>query len=279
MTTVSAFVISYNVEDYIGNCLQSLSWCDEIVVVDVSSTDGSAEIARQYTEKVFVRPFAPIVELTREFAYEQTTGDWVITLDADEIVDADMILWIKQFILEDKYDGAALLRKNYIFGKWSPYTRYWPDNVLRLFRRGKVKFLPVIHTNPVIESGKIYKQKKDDIGRIHHFNQVNLFQYIEKMNRYTEVESTGAKPKNPLTVLFYVLYIFTKEYIRNQAYREGMYGFCVHAITAVYYLVRELKVWEASRNLDVPAHYQNVAGQIISHIKQNQKNGRVKNNG
>src|SRR5262245_7975826 len=139
--TISAVVICGNEEANLGDCLESVKWCDEIVVVDSMSADRTPEIARRYTQKVIQRPWPGYVA-QKNFALEQATGDWILSIDADERCTPELQARITGIVRANgPADGYSLPRRNVFWGAWVRHGGLYPDRQLRLFRRGAGQFV------------------------------------------------------------------------------------------------------------------------------------------
>src|SRR3989344_5565695 len=150
---LSGIVSVFNGENEIEDCLKSLSFADEIIVVNNSSTDKTEDIARKYTNKIFIRPNNPMLNVNKNFGFTKAKGEWILNLDADERVSPELQKEIKSEILNPRLpkpgtggqakpetNGYWIPRKNIIFGKWIEHTGWYPDHQLRLFKNGKGKF-------------------------------------------------------------------------------------------------------------------------------------------
>jgi glycosyltransferase involved in cell wall biosynthesis len=137
--TLSVAIIAGNEEKKIGDCLESVKWADEIIVVDSGSTDRTVEIAKRYTDKVFIRKwegYAP----QKQFAIDQATCDWILSLDADERVSPELKDEILKILeSETEFDGFYIPRRNFFLGKWIKSCGWYPNYQLRLFKKGKAK--------------------------------------------------------------------------------------------------------------------------------------------
>ncbi|MFY9270194.1 MAG: glycosyltransferase family 2 protein, partial [Candidatus Manganitrophaceae bacterium] len=131
--TISAVVITYNEEGNIRGCLESLRWVDEIVLVDSQSSDRTVSIAREFTDRIFVRIFVrpwPGFPAQRNFGIAQATGEWILILDADERVTPEAQREIATWLASpesQEYAAAQVPRRNYFFGKWLRFGGAYPD--------------------------------------------------------------------------------------------------------------------------------------------------------
>jgi glycosyltransferase involved in cell wall biosynthesis len=137
MPRLSVIVIALNQEANIAECLASVSFADEIVVVDTGSTDHTVELARTFTDRVLEAPWQGFGR-TKNFALDQARGEWVFSLDTDERVQPSLQDQILAVVAADgPLDGYRVARKNYFCGRWIRHLGWYPDYTLRLFRRGR----------------------------------------------------------------------------------------------------------------------------------------------
>src|SRR3990167_405928 len=149
---ISVVISAFNEEDKIEDCLASAKLiADEIIFVDNTSNDKTVVIAKKYTTKIFIRPNDPVmINRNKNFGFTKVTGDWILSLDADERLTPELIREIRSKISVNQFSGYEIPRKNIIFGKWIKHSIWWPDYNLRLFRKGKGKF-PLAHVHEKLE--------------------------------------------------------------------------------------------------------------------------------
>lgn len=187
---ISAIIIARNEEQDLLKCLESVSWVDEIVVVDNDSTDRTGYVARKFGAKVFeykeeanTGSFAKL----REFAASKATGEWILYIDADERVTKELQEEILSVISNQSsvISAFALPRKNNLLGRDMKYGGWWPDYVLRLIRKDKLKgYEGELHEQPKIE-GAVGKLKNP----LYHITHTSLTEMIDKTNRWSEIEA------------------------------------------------------------------------------------------
>src|SRR3989344_5665200 len=137
---ISAIINTLNEEKNIVDCLESLDWVDEIIVVDMDSADKTKDLSYKYTKNVFNHKRMGYVEPARNFAIRQAKGDWLLIIDADERIPKDLAAKLYQVALEDKYNFVRIPRKNIAFGEWLQHSRWWPDYNIRFFKKGQVEW-------------------------------------------------------------------------------------------------------------------------------------------
>src|SRR5438105_12638273 len=138
---LSVALVTRNEEERLRACLESVAWADEIVVIDAESTDKTAALAREFTDRVWVRPW-PGFAAQKNFALDQVTGHWILSLDADERVTPDLAQRIRRVLVDDgPADGYSVPRRNLFWGAWVRHGGLYPDYQLRLFPRGAGRFV------------------------------------------------------------------------------------------------------------------------------------------
>jgi len=178
--TLSVVVSAYNEEKTIGRCLSSVSkLADEIIVVDNSSLDSTVEEAKKYTHHIIKKPNILMLNTNKNIGFSKATSDWILNLDADEVVTEELAKEIKKIINTNlSENGFWIKRKNFSFGKWIQHGLWWPDKQIRLFRRGKGSF-PCIHIHEYIDiEGTIGELVEPYI----HYNYESIHQYLVKID-------------------------------------------------------------------------------------------------
>lgn len=244
---LSVVVSAFNEEEKLDKCLSSAKWADEIVVVDNSSTDNTAKIAKKYTDKVYTQPNDPLrIDLQKNTGFEKATGDYILSIDADERVTEELKREILRVLeRKDLKAGYSIARKNIIFGKWIQNSIWWPDYQLRLFRKEKGKFEGTSVHKPIKIEGEIGQLSEPLI----HDNYQTVSQYLYKMDKiYTEVEAkkifeTGKELKWH-DAIRYPVNDFLKTYFLQKGYRDGLHGLVLSILQAFYMEIVFAKVWE-----------------------------------
>ncbi|ABB33103.1 glycosyl transferase family 2 [Geobacter metallireducens RCH3] len=249
MTTISAVLIVRNEELNICSCLQTLCWCDEIVVVDMESEDRTVALARQFTNKIYSHEKVMAFDIARDFAVKQATCDWIFMIDADELVTNTLKTAVVSVVDENDYDVVYFPRINFIFGKWIQNAGWWPDYQARLFRNGAISFSGRVHNFIEIAHGSRikYLDLAED-NAIIHFNYEHSHQFISKLNHYTSIEARDLKAaghKFSKKVFFVeVLREFYNRYFKTKGYREGMHGLFLSLLMMFYRISVFIKLWE-----------------------------------
>lgn len=245
---ISVVVNTWNEEKNIKRCLESVKWTDEIVVVDMHSQDKTVEIAQKLGAKVYSYKYTTYVEPARNFALSKVTGDWILVLDADEDIPPELAKTLQK--LAKKPEGFSffcLPRKNIIFGKWIKHSRWWPDHIVRFFKKGSVTWSDKIHSVPLTRGeGKDLPAK--EANAIVHYHYQSISQYLQRLNRYTAIQAkelikSGYKftwqdlLKKPTGE-------FLSRFFAGEGYKDGLHGLVLALLQAFSEMVKYLKVWE-----------------------------------
>jgi glycosyltransferase involved in cell wall biosynthesis len=243
---ISGVVICLNEADRIGRCLESLAFCDELVVVDSGSTDDTREVVRRYTEKLIEQPFLGYVK-QKNFALERASHDWVICLDADEALSPELresVLGALSRAGGSDAAGYELDRVTHYLGVWHDRGEWYPDWQLRLFRRSRGHWAGMDPHDRVELDGRVERLR----GRLYHWNYRNLSEHIQTTDRFSarmarSMLDAGVRFRTS-DLLLRPIARFFKGYILRQGFRNGLPGFIVCAATAYYVFMKYAKLWE-----------------------------------
>lgn len=253
MQKISAVINTRNEEQNIRYCLETLKWCDEIIVVDMESDDKTVEIVREYTDKIYNHEIVQAFDSARKFAVEKATGDWILLIDADELVPKSLCDRLKDIAINDEADIVYIPFKTYIMGEWIKNTGWWPDYHPRFFRRGTINFVETIHAymNESSDAKRLYLPP-DEINSIEHFAYKDITQFIKKLNKYTTIEAShlyNNKIKfSCYTLLWKGINEFIIRYLRLKGYKDGYRGFFLSLIMCIYRVISYIKLWEMYEN-------------------------------
>ncbi|MCS7231962.1 MAG: glycosyltransferase family 2 protein [Elusimicrobiota bacterium] len=245
---ISAVILTFNEEKKIECCLKSLSWVDEIIVVDSYSADATLEICNKYQTKIFKRKFDNFSS-QRNFAISKATGDWIIMVDADEEITKELAYEIKETLQKyNDIDGYYIPRLNISFGKLLRYGMNSPDYTFRLFKRDKVKYMKEVHEIPIITSEKVGYLKHPII----HRNYQSISEYLPKLNFYTDLEAKEMlKNKQKISwlrIIFFPIIRFIWSYFIKNGWRDGFAGFLMSLYGSIYMITKYLKYKELTKN-------------------------------
>lgn len=251
MAKISAVINTLNEEKKIGRCLASLKgFANEIVVVDMMSTDKTVEIAKKYGAKVFKHKRIGYVEPARNFAISKTKYEWVIILDADEAIGEELKIYLKQEVKKPQADYYGLPRKNIIFGKWMKHSGWWPDMNIRFFKKGSVSWNEVIHSIPMTTGKGIDLPQKQELS-IKHRHYSSVEEYITRMNKYTTIQARELNKKGVefkwRDVLFKPSSEFLRRYFAESGYRDGLHGLVLSLLQTLSELTIYIKLWQKQK--------------------------------
>jgi glycosyltransferase involved in cell wall biosynthesis len=243
--TVSAIVVCFNEEENIGSCLESLRWCDEIVVVDSFSTDGTVAVCRQFTDRVLQRAWAGYRD-QKAFAHSQTTKDWVLLVDADERVTAELRDEIVQALKRDEgcYAGYAIPRLVYYLRRWWRRGGWYPDYDVRLFRREHATWGGQDPHEKIRVDGRVRRLKHP----LHHFTYRDMADHLGRINRFTSIAAQELRREGRHARVYDAFLRpaarFFSFYILKRGFMEGFAGFYVAVTAAMYVFLKYAKLWE-----------------------------------
>ena len=246
MDALSVIVITYNEAPNIGACLQSVSWADEIIIVDCGSTDGTLEICGEYTDRIFEEERHGS-GLQKQQALDRVMHPWVLNIDADEQVSQNLVRDIKTILTGGSAeDGVYILRQNYFLNKHIIHAGWGDDRPLRLFRREKTEV-----TDTQVHEGFIVDGPVGVISSpLIHATYTSLYQYFEKLNEYTSIEVRNrlrAHPGRRISwphLLLAPLGAFWKLYVVKKGFLDGFHGLLLCILSSVSVMVGYAKTWE-----------------------------------
>lgn len=243
---ISVVIHTYNSEKFLERVLNSVKEFDEIVVCDMYSTDRTLEIARKFGCKIIYHQKCNFVEQARDFAIHSATYDWVLVVDSDEIVPADLKDYLYTLLREQRAIGGVWIpRKNYLMGKFIHGD--YPDYILRFFRKQNAFWPPYVHVAPQVK-GKVIRipRKRKDLAFIHLINNP-LKLKLKKLDIYTdeEIPKRSGEKCIFLSIFYAPAYRFFKSYILKGGFRDGKAGVVSAGMDAFYKFVTIAKIWES----------------------------------
>jgi glycosyltransferase involved in cell wall biosynthesis len=257
-SSLSVAIIACNEELNLARTLASVQWANEIVVVDSLSTDRTVEVARAHGAKVFVEPWKGFAA-QKNSALTKCTGDWVLTLDADEEVSDGLRTLITALLAgEPEFDAYFLPRRNLFLGRWMRHGGLYPDPKLRLFKRASAQFegRPVHETLQFAgKAGTIVGPRWSEGDDLIHYAYPTLESYIDHMNRYStlgakvameEQKRSGGALAFARNALLNPLATFAYNYIFRLGFLDGIPGLIYHINHSVYVHWKYVKAWEAA---------------------------------
>jgi glycosyltransferase involved in cell wall biosynthesis len=277
---ISVLIHTLNEEKNIRNCLETVKWADEIVVVDMYSDDKTVVIASQYTEKIFYHERMGYADPARQFGLEKATKKWILIVDADELVPLRLKQKLETIITEDLGDIISVPHNNYFFGKLMRFTGWGPlqDTHHRFFKREYVFISDKIHsTFTEREDARIYEITDEKEGFV-HFNYLDIGHFLEKLNRYTTIEAKALFEANKdikfRTAINQIISEFRKRYITLGGRKDGFRGFSLSFLMGSYRLVTYAKLklmqeYDSSKPAEkIGEEYKKIAEDVIAEYEK-----------
>jgi glycosyltransferase involved in cell wall biosynthesis len=241
---VTATVITFNEAANIAAALESLSWADEIIVVDSESSDDTVAIARRFTDRVIVRPWPGYIA-QKNFAAEQAAHDWIFSLDADERVTADLAREVREVLQQEpSVHGFRVPRVTFHLGRWIRSTDWYPDYQLRLYDRRHARWAGRYVHESVTVDGVVGKLGND----LQHYAYRDVAHHLLSMDRYTTLAARqmfeDGRRAGWFDVLIHPRLAFLRNYVLRGGFRDGMPGLIISVMNAYYVGLKFAKLWE-----------------------------------
>ncbi len=244
--SISAVILTHNEENNISDCLKSLSWCDEQIVVDDDSTDKTIEIAKKHVATVYMRGLGDDFAMQRNFGLEKAKYDWILFVDADERVTTTLKGEILKQIENDKVNGYYIKREDTMWGKVFKHGEQGEVQLLRLGRKGKGKWTGKVHETWSIEG------PKDSLENpLSHFPHPTLKEFLIKINFYStlranELHNQGVRA-NWLSIIAHPKVKFFQDYFVKLGFLDGIEGFIVAMLMSMHAFLVRGKLWQLDK--------------------------------
>ena len=247
---ISACIVCRNEADKLGPCLESVSWADEIVLLDLQSEDGSAQLARAAGARVLEHPPVPIVEAVRNVVAEAAAGEWVLALDPDERVSPGLAAELRRVSVRADLDAVVVPRMNYDFGypASSPLQRYEPQ--LRMYRRARVRWPTFPNALPEVSEARVLRLEPRDELTLAHDRNRNIPEAIERVRRYAPAQAQAMidagevfTARRMLLTLGEKLY---RHFVLARALRDGVPGLMRAGLLVAFHLYVWAAFWHQS---------------------------------
>jgi glycosyltransferase involved in cell wall biosynthesis len=272
---ISVAINTLNEEKNLPRALRSVKpWAAQIVVVDMHSDDRTAEVARSFGAEVHLHERLGFADPARAFALAQTKGDWVLILDADELIPRRLGERLVEIAETGACDVVQIPRLNYLLGAPLHHTGWGPaaDYHARFFRRGSLTATGTIHDFlKAAPDAKILKLPCEDGLAIVHFNYLDLVHFLDKLNRYTTIEAEQALARGeavtPVGSVWRALREFWRRYVEAQGFKDGWRGFYLSALMAFYRMSTAAKLAELRAGVGAETAerlYADVAERILA---------------
>ena len=240
---ISATIITRNEEQNIEKCLNSLLWVDEIVVVDSHSQDKTVDICKSKNCKIILTDWLGF-GATKAFAVDSAANNWILSIDADEIVSEELKKDILKLLENPKFNSYLIKRKSYYLGKLINYCGWNNDYPLRLFNKQFGNF----NNKSVHESVIIEGERGKLLAPIFHFTYPTISSHINKINRYSQLAAealiNSEKKYSVTAALFFGLNKFLKMYFLKFGFLDGREGFLLCFNSAIGVYLKYIKTWK-----------------------------------
>jgi glycosyltransferase involved in cell wall biosynthesis len=242
---ISACIITYNEEKNIDACLESISWVNEIIVVDSMSTDGTVERCRRYTDRVYQKEWQGHVK-QKNYALQFARNEWVLCLDADERVSPELRQEIETCLSREcnATDGFFFPRHSYYLGRWINHGGWYPDYKLRLFKKAKGRWGGRDPHDRVVLDGVSEYMKSDLL----HYVYRNLSHQLQTVDSFSSITASIMAAEGARFSLFrlaiHPLFKFFGTYVIKRGFMDGLPGFIISVASSFYVFLRYAKLWE-----------------------------------
>ena len=248
MSKISVVIHTFNNENIIRDCLESVKDFDEIVICDMYSTDKTLEIAKEYNAKIVMHENIGWAEPARNYAISQALNDWVLVVDSDEKISSDLKEYLYKFIdAPQNYSAVRIPRLNYCWGK--PLEVLYPDAIIRFMKKDAVYWPPFVHATPEVKSGEILVIDSDsrNLAIIHNYTDCYR-SLINSLNKYTDLELEKLIEKNKSINFYFAIWksfwIIVEKYFMRNGYKDGLRGLIISITAGIYKFVVYVKYFE-----------------------------------
>lgn len=244
---LSVVIITFNEADRLRPCLESVSWADEIVVVDSGSTDATREIAGGFTDRVLTHPFESFSRQKR-WAVEQASNTWVLTLDADEAMSPSLAEELHSLSagVWERFAAMEMPIRTNFYGRWLRFGGWYPNYHLRCFRRDRCRFNKLPVHESVSAEGPVYKLHRTLLHRPYR----DLAHYLGKIDHYSTLaaremyKNNKLKEVSPLNIAIRPAACFVRRFILQLGILDGYAGLVANGFHVLYVFLKYAKIWE-----------------------------------
>jgi glycosyltransferase involved in cell wall biosynthesis len=249
--SVAVTIIARDEGHRIAQCLESVRWADEIVVVvDERTTDDTEAVARRFTDRVFRRAFDTF-PAQRQFADDQARADWILSVDCDEVVTPELAAEVAATLRAPAATVYRVPHRDWMFGRWMRHAGTFPQYHFRLYRRGAARWGSAVHERVAFE-GALGTLRQPLL----HYSHLTVADWIAKMSAYTTTEAQMMFEHGERAGAWRILseppLYFGYKYVVQQGWRDGMHGLVISLLLGAYRLVRNLKLWDLQQRAANP---------------------------
>jgi glycosyltransferase involved in cell wall biosynthesis len=239
---LSVIIITKNAAAHIETCLNSVIWADEIIILDSGSTDNTLSLCRAFTDKIFINEDWLGFGIQKNRALAKASGEWILSIDADECVTPALQQQIKDAITNATTETAFRMpRRSRYCGRWIKHSGWYPDYVIRLFRRDAAQFTDdIVHEKVEILNGKLATLNTPLL----HYSFNSLEEVLDKVNRYSSANAlkNSTKKSSLKKAIVHGLWAFIRTYFLRMGFLDGREGFMLAVSNAEGTYYRYLKL-------------------------------------
>ncbi len=244
---VSATIITLNEAEHIGAAIDSVSWANQIIVIDSGSTDGTVDIARGKGATVLTRAWSGYID-QKNFAAQQAAHDWIFSLDADERVPAALTAEIRALLADEPAACAYRIpRVTFHLGRWIRTTDFYPDYQTRLYDRRRARWQGKYVHESVTADGPVGQL----VSPIEHYSYKNLQDHLERINQYTTLAARqmheAGRRASAFDLLAHPPAAFLRNYVLRRGFMDGSVGLTLSIVNAYSVFLKFAKLWELQR--------------------------------
>lgn len=247
MSEITAIVLTYNEQRHIKDCIESIKWADQILVVDSGSSDDTVNIAQKSGARVIHHAMQEGFAAQRNFAISQAVTEWVLFVDADERISPQLAEEIRQIVKLGRRIACEISRRNIAFGCLLKHGGWYPDYCLRLYPRDAVSYTGIVHERAVVNIP--VKRLKNPLD---HYTYDDWNRYFVKFNSYTTLMAdqlyTNGKRANFFSIIFRPGWAFFRTYILKLGFLDGKMGFIMAVFHYFYTMAKYVKLYYMQRS-------------------------------
>lgn len=272
MSQITAIIHTKNEERNIAQAIRSVRWADEVLIVDMESSDRTVEIAQSLGARILAVPNANYADPARAAGVRAASFPWIVYIDADELIPAELAKRLRELAEQPIADAYLLPRLNYMFGHAIGHGGWGADQdeQFRFFRKDALDVHPDIHRKPSLLPGKKkHTLTSREVPPIVHFNYLDTNHFVTKLLRYTDIEARSLPPKPPtlMGMLLTMSKEFTLRFIALRAFQDGWRGLYLTILMVAYRVIAYAKAGELleERTLgSVQSRYDKITAETIS---------------